>query len=555
MVAQASWRAMYRTTMRAFAFGRVAVALSVLAVSAAFGAGGQHATAVPPRVVHAVAAPSRPVAVQAVPVLNYHHVRVPPRGSNATEVALTVMPDAFAEELALLKTSGWHTVSLGDVMAARSGGALPPNPIVLTFDDSYLDFATVAEPMLRAVGYTSTNYVITGMTGAPDHMPLSLVQAVARRGTVIGGHTVSHPNLTALPAPVMDYELQHSRADLQQWTGQSVSDFAYPYGANNAATQAAAARAGYSTAVATCCGPVTGGSNPYALPRIHVSGGESLGAFASSLGIGLPPPSQAAWWSRLHAVTGHALRGGGVAFAPAPDGHGYGVVRWDGHVDAFGSFARSGSPESMVLSQPMVAAAATRGAGYWMGGGDGGIFNYGDAGFFGSAGALRLNRPVVGMAATPSGQGYWLVASDGGVFSYGDAHFFGSTGAMRLNQPVVGMAATPSGQGYWLVASDGGIFSFGDAVFRGSTGAMRLNQPVVGMATTPSGQGYWLAASDGGIFSFGDAVFRGSTGAVALVRPIVGMAPTPLGAGYWLAASDGGVFTFGDAEFHGSAAG
>ncbi|MGH2689260.1 MAG: hypothetical protein ACRDKW_10710, partial [Actinomycetota bacterium] len=54
--------------------------------------------------------------------------------------------------------------------------------------------------------------------------------------------------------------------------------------------------------------------------------------------------------------------------------------------------------------------------------------------------ALRLNRPVVGMAPTPTGQGYWLVASDGGIFAFGDAPFLGSTGALRLNRPVVGMA-------------------------------------------------------------------------------------------------------------------
>ena len=177
--------------------------------------------------------------------------------------------------------------------------------------------------------------------------------------------------------------------------------------------------------------------------------------------------------------------------------------------------------------------------------GDGGVFSFGDAGFFGSTGAVRLNRPIVGMAATPSGNGYWLVASDGGVFSFGDAGFFGSTGAVRLNRPIVGMAATPSGNGYWLVASDGGVFSFGDAGFFGSTGAVRLNRPIVGMAATPSGNGYWLVASDGGVFSFGDAGFFGSTGAVRLNRPIVGMAATPSGNGYWLVASDGGVFSFG----------
>ena len=41
-------------------------------------------------------------------------------------------------------------------------------------------------------------------------------------------------------------------------------------------------------------------------------------------------------------------------------------------------------------------------------------------------GGTPLNRPVVAMAATPSGQGYWEVASDGGIFSFGDAGFDGS---------------------------------------------------------------------------------------------------------------------------------
>ncbi len=85
----------------------------------------------------------------------------------------------------------------------------------------------------------------------------------------------------------------------------------------------------------------------------------------------------------------------------------------------------------------------------------------------------------------PSGPdgGYWFVASDGGIFSFGRANFHGSTGATRLNRPIVGMAATPTGNGYWFVAADGGIFSFGDAPFLGSTGNLRLNQPIVGMAS------------------------------------------------------------------------
>src|SRR5207248_927996 len=158
--------------------------------------------------------------------------------------------------------------------------------------------------------------------------------------------------------------------------------------------------------------------------------------------------------------------------------------------------------------------------------------------------APTLGRPVVAqnrpygraslghlVAAEQPPASYWLVSAGGGIFPYGRARFFGSTGALPLNRPIVGLAATPSGDGYWMVATDGGVFSFGDAGFFGSTGAIRLNRPIVGMAPTPSGGGYWMVASDGGVFSFGDAGFFGSTGAIRLNRPIVGMAATPSGAG------------------------
>ena len=79
---------------------------------------------------------------------------------------------------------------------------------------------------------------------------------------------------------------------------------------------------------------------------------------------------------------------------------------------------------------------------------------------------------VVGLAPQPSGPaaaaGPPPNVAAGQPVTFGDAGFYGSTGAQSLNRPVVGMAATPSGNGYWLVASDGGIFAFGDAGFHGS---------------------------------------------------------------------------------------
>jgi hypothetical protein len=253
-------------------------------------------------------------------------------------------------------------------------------------------------------------------------------------------------------------------------------------------------------------------------------------AAAATLGEGVPAPA------RINRATS-----------------GYWLGAGDGGIFSFGDADFRGSKGGVKLNKPIVGMSATpTGDGYWLVASDGGLFAFGDASFFGSTGAMSLNKPIVGMAATPTGKGYWLVASDGGLFAFGDAGFFGSTGAMSLNKPIVGMAATPSSAGYWLVATDGGIFSFGDARFAGSTGDKKLNAPIVAMGATSTGAGYWLAATDGGIFTFGDAVFYGSTGSIKLNRPIVAMTPTAFGMGYWLVASDGGIFTFGDAPFLGS---
>jgi uncharacterized protein YkwD len=213
------------------------------------------------------------------------------------------------------------------------------------------------------------------------------------------------------------------------------------------------------------------------------------------------------------------------------------VIAGDGSVTPIGS-----SPDLGDGLLGTVAGAALPG-GYWTVTSAGAVSAHGTARSLGDLRGVALNRPIVGMAATPTGNGYWLAASDGGIFAYGDARFHGSTGNITLNQPIVGMAPTPTGNGYWLAASDGGIFAFGDARFHGSTGNITLNQPIVGMAPTPTGNGYWLTASDGGIFAFGDATFHGSLGG-HWIDDAIGIIATP--TGYAIADSGGRVAEFGN---------
>src|SRR5688572_6644053 len=69
-----------------------------------------------------------------------------------------------------------------------------------------------------------------------------------------------------------------------------------------------------------------------------------------------------------------------------------------------------------------------------------------------NAAPVPVAPPAPAPAATPPAgggpdtAGYWIVGVDGGIYSFGAAPFKGSTGAIKLNKPMVGMAPTPSGQ-------------------------------------------------------------------------------------------------------------
>ncbi len=246
--------------------------------------------------------------------------------------------------------------------------------------------------------------------------------------------------------------------------------------------------------------------------------------------------------------------------------HGYWLVGSDGGIFSFGTAAFHGSMGGTPLQRPVVGITPTStGNGYWLVASDGGIFSFGDAGFYGSipgvglhpAGsglAGSLNAPIVGMVPTSTGQGYFMVASDGGVFAFGDARFEGSCpGIGGCAGAAVAVMPDSTGRGYWLVTSSGSVYAFGDAPFYGAPAPSTVS--VVDAVATPSGHGYWLLYANGVVANFGDAsVLGGPFGYVDVYNPAAAIFPTKDGLGYWITSARGDVFTYGVAPFLGGLA-
>jgi peptidoglycan/xylan/chitin deacetylase (PgdA/CDA1 family) len=223
----------------------------------------------------------------------YHYIRTNPLAGDRVGFNLSVTPADFARQMSYLQRIGAHSVSMGDVMDAVGGKAsLPARSVVLTFDDGYADFATAAEPIMAWHGFRGTTYVCPGLLGKPNYMTAAQVQRIASLGSVIGAHTVHHVDLPKMSPGVAWAEIAGSRDQLRALTSQPVTDFAYPFGHFNSTAIAMVERAGFRNATTTMPGAVQSDLQRFLLPRVRVSGGESLATFAASVNLEAVPPGE-----------------------------------------------------------------------------------------------------------------------------------------------------------------------------------------------------------------------------------------------------------------------
>lgn len=90
-----------------------------------------------------------------LPVLLYHHF------DESVSADTVVSPRRFREQLTALKTAGYTTVTLGQVLDyVDHGVALPEKAVLITMDDGYTSNLTVAAPILEELGMCATIFVI-----------------------------------------------------------------------------------------------------------------------------------------------------------------------------------------------------------------------------------------------------------------------------------------------------------------------------------------------------------------------------------------------------------
>ncbi|MFH8345685.1 polysaccharide deacetylase family protein [Streptomyces sp. NPDC018045] len=231
----------------------------------------------------------------AVPILMYHAVAHAP--ARAT-LDLSVTPEAFAEQMAVLDDGGFTPLTTAGLAAAwRRGGPLPERPVLITFDDGYEGVHRHALPALVRYGFAATCFVSTGWLRGPydtgggldTMLDWDQVRRLAAAGVEIGGHSHTHPQLDQLSDDRLWFEVTRCKQLVADELGAPPVSFAYPYGYSSHRVRRAVRGAGFRQSLAvgnTLAGRCQG---PYALARLTVrrsTGTEEFARMVAGRGVG-----------------------------------------------------------------------------------------------------------------------------------------------------------------------------------------------------------------------------------------------------------------------------
>jgi peptidoglycan/xylan/chitin deacetylase (PgdA/CDA1 family) len=221
-----------------------------------------------------------------VPILMYHYVSVPPQDADIYRLDLSVTPENFEEQLAWLRSEGYETITMQQLVYAMNlGWPLPEKPIMLTFDDGYRDAYTNAFPLLKRYGYVGTFFVHTQPIdqGNPEYLTWDMVIEMHQAGMEIQSHGYRPRELKNRDVDFLVYEIVGSKEAIEARTGETVRFFCYPSGKYDEQTIAVLKSADFWAATTTVQGITQSSDDLFQLQRLRIRGEHNLADFIEVL--------------------------------------------------------------------------------------------------------------------------------------------------------------------------------------------------------------------------------------------------------------------------------
>lgn len=161
------------------------------------------------------------------PILLYHHVT--PEYVDS-DYYLTV--ELFTQQMDWLLAEGYTSITASQlVQAITQGGDLPEKPVLITFDDGFVDVYQYAYPVLKERNMVATWYLVATYLNGQNCVTTDQAQELIAAGWEIGSHSMTHADLQYTQDT--NYEMAQARALLMKTLDAPIDTIAYPFGSVN----------------------------------------------------------------------------------------------------------------------------------------------------------------------------------------------------------------------------------------------------------------------------------------------------------------------------------
>lgn len=216
-----------------------------------------------------------------VPILTYHHIQPEVTAKKLGQTSLTVDNKIFDQQMAQLIASGYTPIFANELINALiTHSAIPGKSIMVTMDDGYADNYIYALPILKKYNIKANLMLASGLVGSKEDMlTWDEVREMKSSGLYyFTNHTWSHASLTRISQAKIETEIDTAKNQIEQYTGQIVNIFTYPYGEFNNNAVLTLQRKGYLGAFTTIPGSYQCDSFIMTLHRYHI-GNAPLSAY------------------------------------------------------------------------------------------------------------------------------------------------------------------------------------------------------------------------------------------------------------------------------------
>lgn len=234
-----------------------------------------------------------------VPVLTYHHILQDAENKYFKHTSTTTSEDAFRRQMMFLKTSGYQTISLYQLEAYLNNRInLPGKAVVLTFDDGLKSVNKYAYPILKALNFHATAFIISSRIKRhpqkwnPNSLQFMSIAEIKQIQDVfdVQSHTHFLHRFSKTHQPILLtrsyhnilFDFERSKRALFPFNAR-LDSLSYPFGGYNPDAIKAAKDAGFHLAVTTLPGKVRPGDNPFTLKRLYILRTDSMETMAKRL--------------------------------------------------------------------------------------------------------------------------------------------------------------------------------------------------------------------------------------------------------------------------------